>query len=269
MTMQSTKQDASGIAGFVEDLNSAIRQNPIAAGLVGMGVLWMFFGGTRISAFGSALPGAAMTATKVIGTAAQATSGVVGEAIAGTASRVSETARQVGGAISSGAEGAATMVSDTASAGYDALKSQGEPASETMTRAAKDTGRPSSEYGRDFGLSVQQNLRQTLERQPLLLGVIGLAIGAGIASALPSTMMEQDMMMGKAGAAVKEKIQEIVTETSEFASQRAKDVFEEVKKEAAAQGLTAASAKEGLKEVVEKVTTAVTASRNSIKGRLS
>lgn len=268
MTMQSTKQDAGGIAGFVDDLNGAIRQNPIAAGLVGMGVLWMFFGGTGISAFGSALPGAARTATKAIGAAAEATSGVLGEAIAGTASRVSGAARQVGGAISSGAEGAATMVRDSASAGYDALKSKGEAATETMTRAARDTGPSSSEFGRDFGLSVQQNVTQTLERQPLLLGVIGLAIGAGIASAFPSTKMEQDMM-GEAGAAVKEKMQEIVTETSEFASQRAKDVFDEVKKEAAAQGLTPASAKEGLKEVVEKVKTAATSSRNSIKGRLS
>lgn len=76
-------------------------------------------------------------------------------------------------------------------------------------------------------------------------------------------------MMGEAGAAVKEKMQEIVTETSEFASQRAKDVFDEVKKEAAAQGLTPASAKEGIKEVVGKLTTAATSSRDSIKGRLS
>ena len=28
MTMQSTKQDAGGIAGFVDDLNGAIRENP-------------------------------------------------------------------------------------------------------------------------------------------------------------------------------------------------------------------------------------------------
>jgi polyhydroxyalkanoate synthesis regulator phasin len=160
---------------------------------------------------------------------------------------------------------AATVVSDTASAGYEALKSKGEVASETMTRGA---GRPSSEDGHGFGLSVRQNFTQTLERQPLLLGVIGLAIGAGIASAFRSTQVEQHMM-GQAGAAVKEKIQEIVTETSEFASQRAKDVFDEVKKEAAAQGLTPASAKESLKKVVEKVTTAATSSRNSIKGRLS
>jgi hypothetical protein len=242
----------------VDDFNGAILENPVAAGLVGMGVLWMFFGSARISAFGSALPGAAMTATKSVGAAAQATSGVVGEAVGGTASRVSEAARQAGDAISSGAEGAATMVRDAASAGYDALNVKGEATSETMTRTAKDTARSSSEYGRDIGLSVRQNLTQTLERQPMVLGVIGLAIGAGIASAFPSTKIEQDLM-GEAGAAAKDKIQEIVTETSELASQRAKDVHD----------LTPDSAKENIKGVVEKMKTAATSSRDSIKGRLS
>ena len=267
MTMRSTKQNAGGIAGFVDDLNGAILENPVAAALVGMGVLWMFFGSARISAFG-VLPGAAMTATKLVGAAAEATGGVVGEAVAGATSRVSEAAGQVGGAISSGAESAANMVRDTASAGYDALNSKGEARSETVTRTAKDTARSSSEYGRDIGLSVRQNLTQTLERQPLVLGVIGLAIGAGIASAFPSTKLEQDMM-GEAGAAAKDKIQEIATETSEFASQRAKDVLDVVKKEAAAHNLTPDSAKENIKGVLEKMKTAATSSRDSIKGRLS
>jgi hypothetical protein len=267
--MQDMKQDAAGgIAGFVEDLNGAIRENPLAAGLVGMGVLWMFFGNARLSAFGSALPGAAMTATRAVGAAAEATGGMVGDAIAGTASRVSGAARQVGGAISSGAEGAVTMVRDTASAGYDALKSKGEAASDTMTRTAQDTARSSSEIGRGFGLSVQQNLTHTLERQPLLLGAIGVAIGAGIAAAFPSTKVEQEMM-GEAGAAVKDKIHELATETSEFASQRAKEVLHEVKKEAAAQGLTPASATESLKGVVEKVKTVASASSDAARGRLS
>jgi hypothetical protein len=53
-----------------------------------------------------------MTATKAVGTAAGDTGSVVGAAIAGAASRVSEAAYQVGGAIFSGAEGAATVVSD-------------------------------------------------------------------------------------------------------------------------------------------------------------
>jgi hypothetical protein len=265
MTIQSTRQDEGGIAGFVEDLNGAIRENPVAAGLVGMGVLWMFFGNARISAFASGVPGAATSATKAVGASAQATGGMLGDAIAGTASRVSEAARQVGDAISSSAEAAATTVRETASAGYDALRSnKSEDASETVTCARADAARSNSDYGRDLGFSLQQNLTQTLERQPLLLGVIGLAIGAGIASAFPSTKIEQDVM-GEAGAAVKDTFQEIATVTSEHA----KEVFDEVKKEAAAQGLTPSAAKEGLKQVAENVKTAATSSGKSVKSRLS
>jgi chorismate mutase len=115
---------------------------------------------------------------------------------------------------------------------------------------------------------VKQNLTQALARQPLLLGVLGLAIGTGIASAFPSSRMEQEMM-GEAGTAMKDKIQVLATETSAFASQRAKDVLDAVKKEAAAQGLTPASAEEGLKGVVEKAKAAAASSRDSIKGRLA
>jgi hypothetical protein len=268
MTMQSTKQNVGGIVGFVDDLNGAIRENPVAAGLVGMGVLWMFFGSARISAAGQTLPGAARGMTEAVGAAAEATGSMVGDAIAGPASRASDAARQVGEAISSGAEGAATAVRDTASAGYDTLKSKGRAAAGAMARTGRETGRSATEFGREFGTSMQQNLTQTLERQPLLLGVIGLGIGAGIASAFPSTQMERDVM-GEAGVAVQDKIREIATETTEFASRRAKEALDEVKKEAGSQGLTPAAASESLKGAADKVKTVAGASRDSVKDRLS
>ena len=256
MTMQGTKQNSGGIVGFVDDLNGAIRESPVAAGLIGMGVLWMLFGSERIFA-------ATRSVTNAVGAASEATGSVVGDALAGTASRVSEVAHQVGDAIASSAEGAASVVLDKASATYEALKQRGEGAATVATKA-KETGRSSLQVGRDIGISIQRNLTNTLEGQPLLLGVIGVAIGAGIASAFPSTKMEQDIM-GEAGAAAKDKIQEIAFETSE----RAKDVYVEVKKEALAQGLTPASAGESLKGVATKVKTAASSSRESFKDRLS
>jgi hypothetical protein len=265
MTMQSTKQNAGGIVGFVDDLNGAIRENPVAAGLIGMGVLWMFFGSARISAAGQTLPGAARGVTNAVGAAAEAGS-VVGDAIAGTAWRASNAARQVAEAISSGAEGAATAVRDTAS--YDTLKSKGIAAAGAMARTGRETGCSATEFGREFGTSMQQNLTQTLERQPLLLGMIGLGIGAGIASAFPSTQMERDVM-GETGVAVQDKIREIATETTEFASRRAKEVLDEAKKEAGSQGLTSAAASESLKGAADKVKTVAGASRDSVKDRLS
>jgi hypothetical protein len=264
MTMQGQKRNTGGIVGFVDDLNGAIRENPVAAGLVGMGVLWMFFGSARLSAFGSALPGTTRNVTSVIGAAAEGAGDAVSHALVGTVARVSDGARQVAAAISSNAGSTATTVLDQASAGYNALKAPGEPASKTIDPVAKDTGQSPTEFGRHIGTSMQQNLTKTLEAQPLLLGVMGIAIGAGIASAFPSTKMEQDML-GAAGAAVKEKIQAIASDTSE----RAKDVLIEVKKEAAVQGLTPASAAASLQGVVQKVKTAAASSQESIKDRFS
>ncbi len=252
------------MGSFIDDLNGAIWENPVAAGLVGMGVLWMFFGGDRGSALRSTLAGAAGTVTNAVGAAAGATGSVASDVIAGTVSKAGDVARQVGGALSSGADTASTLVRDTASAGYDAVQSKGEAASGMMTRVANDTVRSSTERGRHLGISMQRNLTESLERQPLLLGLIGVAIGAGIASAFPSTKMEQEMM-GEAGAAVKDKIQEIATDTSE----RAKEVLDVVKKEAAAQGLTPTGATESLKDVAQKVKTAAATSRDAIKGRVS
>jgi phage-related protein len=266
MTMQD-KQNA-GVGGFIDDLNGAIRENPLAAGLVGAGVLWMFMGGNRLSAFGKALPGAAGAVTNAVGAAAGATGSTVAEAFTATASKVSEAARQVGSAISSGSQDAAATAKHAASAGYDAVRTAGASAGESLARSSEQARRSSSEFGREFGMSVQQNLTETLERQPLLLGAIGLAVGAGIASAFPSTKIEQEMM-GEAGAAVKDKIQEFAGNASEFASQRAREVFDEVKKEAGAQGLAPDALTSSVKNVAQKVGAAASASRDSIKDRLS
>ncbi len=287
MTMYSSSRNARRSGSFGDELNAAIRENPVAAGLVGAGVLWMLFGGR----LGSGLPGAARTVTNAVGSAASATGHAVGsaasatghavgEAISGAASRVGDAARQVGGVLSSGAGSAAAAVRDAASAGHGAMHSNGQHGSGQHgsgkgMRAAKNAGQVSSDFGHDIAASVQQNLTalqnsltEALRRQPLVLGAIGLAIGAGIASAFPATKMEQELM-GEAGAAVKDRIQEFATETSEFASRRAQEVLDTVKQEAAAHGLTPASATESLKSVAEKVKSAATTSRDAMKDRLS
>jgi hypothetical protein len=267
MTAPTATHKSGALQGFVDDLNGAIRENPLAAGLIGAGVLWMFFGGGRISGVASALPGAARNMAGAVGAAAQATGGAVGDAVAGTGARIGDAARQAGDAISTGATQAAKIIRDTATAGYDALSSAGEQAAGQASRTGKDADRAAGNAGWDLG-PLQVNLKQTLERQPLMLGLIGIAIGAAIASAFPSTDLEREVM-GEAGATVKDKIQEIATGTTEFVSDRAKQVVSDVKQEVAAQGLTPAAAMEGLKDVAEKVKNVAGASREAIKGRLS
>ena len=248
---------STGVASFVEDLNESIRENPVAAALVGAGVLWMFFGSGKLA---SGLSNAARIATNSIGDTASSTGNAVTDAVSGAASHSLRATQQVGEAIATQAEKAARLVKDTASAGYDVLSSQSEGVSGTVTSAIQRSARASSEFGREMGTSIQSNLTETLDRQPLLLGAIGLAIGAGIAASFPATSIEKEMM-GETGAAVKEKLQEVAHDTSE----RAKKVFAEVKKEAQAQGLTP----DAFKDVAGKVKAVASASKDSIKGRLS
>jgi hypothetical protein len=223
----------------------------------------MYFGGLRVFDFGKALPAVGTQLSGAVGAAAEATRSAVGGALSGTVSRVSATSHRVGDAIAAGVDNSATALHDTASAGFEALSPNGDGAG-TGVRADRESGATSGGTGRRLEKPLQQNSTATFGRQPLLLGAIGLAIGAGLASALPSTETEQDLM-GEAGTAVKDKIQE----TAEFASERAQNILKDVKKEVAAQGMTPAAAKEGLKGLAGKVKSAATNSGDAIKHRLS
>ena len=260
MTTQGTSQLNNG---FTQSLNDAIRENPVSAGLVGLGLVWMALEGSKASTISSKLPGAARAATEAIGSATHATGNAVGGALRGTGAFVKDTTRKIGEKISSTSEGAAHLVRDTVSSAFDAVTPFGDKPSEPTAEQPHAAGRPSTTFG-EIGTSIQQNLRRNLERQPVLLGVIGLAIGAGIASAFPSTNLEKDVM-GDAGAVVKEKLQQFATDATE----RTKQVFDTVKDEARTQGLTPDAVKESVKEVAEKVKNVASFSRQSLKDRLS
>src|SRR4051812_32995663 len=53
-TSGTVASHARGSGDFVNALQDAVRENPISAALIGMGVLWMFMGGSNTSLFGGA-----------------------------------------------------------------------------------------------------------------------------------------------------------------------------------------------------------------------
>jgi len=48
----SATPHGEGVGDFFDSLQDAVRENPISAALIGMGVLWMFMGGSKTSLFG-------------------------------------------------------------------------------------------------------------------------------------------------------------------------------------------------------------------------
>jgi hypothetical protein len=112
--------------------------------------------------------------------------------------------------------------------------------------------------GRQYGAAIQSRLAEGLEQQPLLLGAIGIAIGATIASTFATTKVEGEWM-GEQGTAMRETLQGL----GDTVRNRAQQVVSEVKNEAAKQGLTPDAAKGAAAEIGEKVKAVAGAGRES------
>ncbi len=245
MTVQSELNRA---APMIDGLNAAIRENPLAAGLIGAGVAWMLMGGAK--GFGAMAGVAKAAAGKAGAAAASAGNAVAGglakagtNAAAGMKDVPSEAAGSVGSIVPD------LSVSDTMD---DARSFVGDQ----LTSAAAAS--------REYGSAIQSRLSESLERQPLLLGAIGLAIGAGIASAFATTSIESELM-GQRGTAAREKFQELATD----AKDRARQVLSDMRDEADKQGLTTAAAKNAAGDIAEKVKAVAGEARGSVTQSLS
>jgi hypothetical protein len=240
-------------AGLVDTVNEAIRENPLAAGLIGAGVCWMLFGKVKPPALGG-IADAMKSAASSVGAAASAG----GQSVAAAASRA-------------GAQVAATA-GRAGSAVRDELKALQPADVPSIIAEAGETVkaglRSSANAGQRYGAGIQRTLGENLERQPLLLGAIGLAIGAGIASAFASTRIEGELM-GEQGSAAREKLQALAGETKEFAATRTQEVLDAVKDEAQAQGLTPDAARDAVRDVTQKAKGVADTARTAVKDRIS
>jgi hypothetical protein len=240
----TTSRQSAAPSDFVGGLQDAIRQNPVSAALIGMGVLWMFAGGSRITAAAALFPAVAKAGAKA--GAAGVASGLQRSAeIAGGAG---EAVRSFGAGVVDGVRdtvsGAAASAGDTATKAYEAVKETAADSTARMTSGVKGA--------EGFAGTLRQNLTDTFERQPLLLGAIGLAIGAGMATAVPRTQIETEMV-GDAANRVRTQAAELATSTVDKVTETAERTLEAVKQEAAAQGLTPQAARKGAAVIGEKL----------------
>ena len=238
---------------FFGGLQDAIRENPVSAALVGMGVLWMFTGGAKLSTPAALLSPAARAAASGIGQGLQTSGDAVGavtEGVRSAGSRVIDSAVEM---ISD----AATSVGNTATEAYEAAKGA---AVDSTSNAKGAVSRPSAQVA-GMTSTVQSNLKDTFERQPLLLGAIGIAIGAAMAAGLPSTKMEADAV-GDAADRVKAQAKDFASEQVDNVTEIAKRTYDAVTKEAVAQGLTPEAAKDGAAAIGNKLKTVAKAARS-------
>lgn len=239
---------------FFNSLQDAVRQNPVSAALVGMGILWMFTGGNRITAAAAILAPSARAVGAGVGGGLQAPADAVGTVTEGIRSVGSRVADSVGDTLSS----AGKSISDGASQAFDAVKDA------SSSRAVSRYVNEQANAGNGLATALQGNLKTTFERQPLLLGAIGLAVGAGMAAGLPRTEIETEFA-GEAADRVKAQVKEIASDQVDRVTETATRTFEAVKDEAVAQGLTGQAAKESAAAVGEKLKVVAQAARGKSK----
>jgi hypothetical protein len=189
---------SDGVTGtdFVNTIGGAVRDNPLPAAFIGMGLVWLLTGGK------SPMKAAFSAAGEGLSTlGAQTTEGV-----------------RFGG----------SSVTDAAASAVEAVR----------TRASVG--------------NMRSTLSGLLQRQPLLLGAIGLAIGAGVGASLPISDIETEYL-GDASAEFQAKARAVANEQRERVSDVAAGVQTAIAEEVRVQGLTPDKLKSTAGEVEQRI----------------
>ncbi|WP_234831302.1 hypothetical protein [Rhodopseudomonas palustris] len=227
---------------FIHELGDAMRRNPVSTALIGMGVLWLFTGGRpgeRISrlAQSAGLDRVPDVASNLVDTGRARMHDVQ--------DRLSDSL----GDVSARASGMVSAVRETGTAALDRVSGVGREIPERSTEL--------------FGVARAQ-VSELFEEQPLLLGALGLAIGAGIAASLPATTVEADLF-GETSDDFKSQAREFVSHANERVSAAARDAVSAATEEARRQGLTPEGVMKAVGEVGDKAKRVASAAEENLR----
>jgi hypothetical protein len=174
--------------GFFDSLVSAVRENPLAAALIGGGAFWLLVGNEKLK---SAVSSTTATASPMVDSGARkvrsAASALERTVAPPTAPEmdhegsfhVGETVREAGNAASDAVSGAADKIRDRFDEGVAYAR-------ENFSNLANPLP------GKEAFTRAQSSLAGVFERQPLVLGAVGLAIGAAVAGAFQTSDLENE-----------------------------------------------------------------------------
>jgi len=192
---------------FVESLKTAARENPLAAGLIAGGALWLLIGENRLKAAVSSATTAASSTIDQGTHALRAAGSLKTTSAPPTApemdneghSGIGQTLHQAKSSASSVASGAAEAISEAA----DTIKDRFEDGIALAQENFNKIGNPLPD--RHTLERARSSLSDILERQPLVVGAIGLAIGAAVAGAFQTSEIENEWA-GELSDTVKEDL---------------------------------------------------------------
>ncbi|MEO9234529.1 MAG: DUF3618 domain-containing protein [Polyangiaceae bacterium] len=164
------------------NLMTAIRENPIPAALVGIGIGWLFI---NARARGSRSGGRRTTTS--------------GSFVSNGRRQVEDAARQVGqraNRLLHSAEDQTKQALDKATDGVETLAHDASGSVSEFAGRAKSTALSVAHDARDTAVQWEGTVERTLRENPLPLGAIALALGVAAGLAIPSTRIE-DQWVGE------------------------------------------------------------------------
>jgi hypothetical protein len=179
---------------FIDGLAAAARENPLAAALIGGGALWLLIGSDKLkNAAGSVTSAAAPLAD--LGARAQRSAASSWEDWEDAYGSMRKRASRMRDEASRG--GINETVSNARTAASDAMSGAAETVNERFDEGMAGARDMFDRVGRalprkETFMQAQSSLADLLERQPLVLGAVGLAIGATMAGALAKSSLEDE-----------------------------------------------------------------------------
>jgi cell division septum initiation protein DivIVA len=242
---------SSNGSDFLRNLGAVVRDNPVPVALVGTGLAWLMLSSSRSGREEydeeDDLPTAYGESRRGGGSYRESHRGRGLSEDAAQAGRWGESARETTREWSQGARTAARSARDRArrlsASALDRVSETGEQ----LWHGARDVGDRASYYGRQ----VRRGFFDTLHEQPLVLGALGLAAGAAIGAALPTTGRE-DEWLGEARDRLKDGARRLTREQLERARAAGRAAYEAAIEEADRQGWSAEGAMSAADAAVQK-----------------
>ncbi|HYC41754.1 MAG TPA: DUF3618 domain-containing protein [Noviherbaspirillum sp.] len=232
---------------FSMNLVNSVRDNPIPVALIGIGIAWLFAADRRRveyepatryprsvrrpvrSAYGDTgydgMDEADYLAARDYGT---------GDTDEGLMQRMASKTSDTAQGLKESASNVGQKLSDTASSVSGRVQQAGQSARTRLQETAGSAQARMSEMGRRSQMQMERakdRFGQMMDEQPLVLGALGLAVGAALGAAIPNTRRENEMM-GSARDDLLERAKETAREQAETLKQSAQRVAETAKQEA-------------------------------------
>ena len=202
---------------------------------------------------------AALRAKSTVQDATARTKEAMQDAALRTKEQVSDAVGRMRSTVESTADTVTSSVTDAVGSARDAASRAASTAASAVSDAVSSSYQTTTDaaaYARDQALRASQQTRdtfvQTFERHPLLVGGLGLAIGALIASAIPSTTPE-NRLFGETNEDLQRRAREMASRGYEAARTAAGEIYDDTARAAKEQGLSVDALRQAADDLGNKV----------------